>query len=92
MKLLVQAYHNAVEDADFVGFDEAAAGNREYATVLYRARFFHGIMFFVQSVYNMSLCKMFGHKIEVDANIGPESGSEDLYCARCGYSQHIRYY
>lgn len=39
-----------------------------------------------------TICKWYGHKIESDANVGPDSGSETLYCRRCGDSWHHIYY
>jgi hypothetical protein len=38
------------------------------------------------------ICKAVGHRIAVDSSIGPDSGSETLYCLRCGWSHDINYY
>lgn len=41
---------------------------------------------------NVLVCKQRGHKIEVEGHAGPESGYEDFYCKRCGWSDHHTYY
>ena len=46
----------------------------------------------LKMVIGKRACKAEGHKIVVDANIGPNSGSEDLFCIRCGYAERINYY
>jgi hypothetical protein len=38
------------------------------------------------------ICFFTDHIIEVDCCIGPDSGTEDLVCIRCGWSKHIIYY
>jgi hypothetical protein len=35
-----------------------------------------------------TVCEVRGHNIEADA-ANPESGSEDLSCTRCGWSQRV---
>ena len=40
----------------------------------------------------MYVCKFRGHVIVNESSIGPDSGSEHLYCERCGWSDTIVYY
>lgn len=37
-------------------------------------------------------CERLGHDWDYSADIGPDSGSEDIDCKRCGLSHHINYY
>ena len=37
-------------------------------------------------------CGYFGHRWEVESDIGPESGSESFECTRCGECKHVQYY
>jgi len=37
-------------------------------------------------------CEVYGHKWHVEASIGPDSGSEDFECVRCGEYHNIIYY
>lgn len=38
------------------------------------------------------ICDRFGHKIECESSVGPDSASEHLSCSRCGFSNDITYY
>lgn len=37
-------------------------------------------------------CKAEGHKLKDISCIGPESGKEEIYCTRCGWSSTWIYY
>ena len=37
-------------------------------------------------------CKAVGHKLKDISHIGPESGKEEIYCTRCGYSWRHTWY
>lgn len=38
-------------------------------------------------------CHLYDHKIESDGGwVGPDSGGDDFYCTRCGWSKRITYY
>lgn len=38
------------------------------------------------------VCRLFGHRLEVESDVSPDAGSEDLHCTRCGHTNHITYY
>lgn len=43
-------------------------------------------------IWSRLLCWLLGHQLECDSSCGPDSGSETIYCTRCGLTQHITYY
>lgn len=38
------------------------------------------------------VCVIRGHRVRCESDAGPESGSETLYCSRCGWSSTHIYY
>ena len=55
-----------------------------------------GIQVLCQYIHDMRMsvvCYFKGHDMECNhSHGGPDSGSEDFECQRCGYCQHISYY
>ena len=37
-------------------------------------------------------CRIFGHNLEGESSVGPDSGSEEITCTRCGWYENITYY
>jgi hypothetical protein len=64
----------------------------DFSETLYRCRLFTALWNIAGQTVLITLCHYKGHKWYVESNCGPESGSEDFYCERCGYSHHIIYY
>lgn len=52
----------------------------------------HNFVYNTKEKVNHFLCKRYGHKYDVTANMGPESGAEDFCCTRCGATHNIVYY
>jgi hypothetical protein len=43
-------------------------------------------------VIGQTVCRFLGCQIEVESVVSPDSGTEDIWCARCGKGKHIVYY
>ena len=46
----------------------------------------------IQWLRNAEMAVCNHRHMEVDANVGPESGIETFYCKRCGYTNTVIYY
>lgn len=48
--------------------------------------------YFIMTIKRGYKIKHCNHEWEVESHISPDSGSEDIYCPKCGYFEHICYY
>jgi hypothetical protein len=44
------------------------------------------------TIQENQICKAKGHKIQVETQAGPKSGSDFIECTRCGWSHEHIYY
>lgn len=46
----------------------------------------------LQSQWFILVCKIRGHKLDCETIAGPNTGSDYMWCHRCGWSDEIIYY
>jgi hypothetical protein len=70
-------------------FDAYAAASHDEPACWVPGR---ALWYLAQSLIRPLVCRLRGHDVTCDAEIGPDSGSEHIYCVRCGTGTNIIYY
>jgi len=63
--------------------------SKEYRPILFEIEFMY---YELKSLIGPLICEKFGHNLTNNGYANSESGADDFYCSRCGFSHvHIYY-